>query len=365
MVKIPNKERMMQMYCEKDAKGKWFVQFSYVDWTGRRVRTTKRGFRTKREAQEYYSKFITMRQGDMDMLFKDFVDVYLKDQNPRLKENTLVTKKYIISLKILPYFGDKQINDITVSDVRQWQTELMEQGYAATYLSTVNNQLSAIFNYGCKYYSLKNNPVKTAGSIGKNQAKEMQIYSREQFDNFCNCLMDKRISWMGFQTLYYTGLRIGELLALQIQDIDFDKKILTVNKSLQRIKKRDVITEPKTPKSNRKISLPKFLLIDLKDYIDSMGVVAKTDRLFPVNKHFYENEKTRAIKASGMPHIRLHDLRHSHASLLIELGFSPVAVAERLGHEKVTTTLNIYGHLFPGKQAGMAEKLDELYEEGL
>ena len=170
---------------------------------------------------------------------------------------------------------------------------------------------------------------------------------------------------MGFQTLYYTGLRIGELLALQIQDIDFDKKILTVNKSLQRIKKRDVITEPKTPKSNRKISLPKFLLIDLKDYIESMGEVAKTDRLFPVNKHFFENEKTRAIKASGMPHIRLHDLRHSHASLLIELGFSPVAVAERLGHEKVTTTLNIYGHLFPGKQAGMAEKLDELYEEGL
>lgn len=157
----------------------------------------------------------------------------------------------------------------------------------------------------------------------------------------------------------------AELLALQIQDIDFDKKILTVNKSLQRINRQDIITEPKTPKSKRKISLPEFLLIDLKDYIDSMGEVASTDRLFPCNKHFLENEKTRAEKASGLPHIRLHDLRHSHASLLIEMGFSPIAVADRLGHEKVTTTLNTYGHLFPNKQAGMAEKLNEFYQEGL
>lgn len=96
-----------------------------------------------------------------------------------------------------------------------------------------------------------------------------------------------------------------------------------------------------------------------------MGVIAKTDRLFPKNKHFFENERTRAEKKSGLPHIRLHDFRHSHASLLIEMGFSPIAVAERLGHEKVSTTLNTYGHLFPNKQAGMAEKLNEMYQEGL
>ena len=102
--------------------------------------------------------------------------------------------------------------------------------------------------------------------------------------------MNKRISWMGFQVLYYTGVRIGELLALQVRDVDFDKKVLTINKSLQRLKKRDVITAPKTPRSNRKINLPDFLLIDLQDYINSMGVVKKSDRLFPATKHFFENE---------------------------------------------------------------------------
>ena len=111
--------------------------------------------------------------------------------------------------------------------------------------------------------------------------------------------------------------------------------------------------------------MPDFLLVDLKDYIEIMGEVAVTDRLFPVTKYFLEHEMKRGIKASGLHRIRLHDLRHSHASLLIEMGFSPIAVADRLGHEKVSTTLNIYGHLFPNKQAGMAEKLDDFYREGL
>jgi integrase len=242
---------------------------------------------------------------------------------------------------------------------------LMEQGYAETYLSTIQIQLSAIFNYATKYYQLTNNPCKVAGGMGKHNAGLKQIYTREQFDNFCNCLMNKRISWMGFQVLYYTGVRIGELLALQIQDVDFEKKLLVVNKSYQRINMQDIITEPKTPKSNRVISLPDFLLVDLKDYIDSMGVVEPTDRLFPATKHFFENEKSRAVKESGMPEIRIHDFRHSHASLLIEMGFSPIAVADRLGHEKVSTTLNTYGHLFPNKQMGMAEKLNDMYREGL
>jgi integrase len=353
------------MFCGKDKKGKWFVQFSYKDWTGKRVRTTKRGFKTKREAQDYYSNFIVMKQGEMDMLFKDFVAIYLDDMKSRIKENTLISKRYIINLKILPYFGEKRINEISVSDVRQWQASLMEQGYADTYLSTIQIQLSAIFNYASKYYQLSNNPCKVAGGMGKHNAGLKQIYTREQFDNFCNCLMNKRISWMGFQVLYYTGVRIGEMLALQIKDVDFEKKQLVVNKSYQRINMQDVITEPKTPRSNRVISLPDFLLVDLKDYIDSMGVVAPTDRLFPATKHFFENEKSRAVKESGMPDIRVHDFRHSHASLLIEMGFSPIAVADRLGHEKVSTTLNTYGHLFPNKQMGMAEKLNDMYREGL
>lgn len=354
------------MYLAKNKKGEWFIQYSFVNWKGERERTTKRGFKTKREAQEWYNRFMALQKNEFCMLFEDFVnEIYLPDMKSRLREHTIIQKGYVINLKILPYFGNKKISEITVSDIRKWEKSLIDEGYAPTYLRSIYAQLSAIFNYAMKYYDLKSNPCKKAGSMGKNNADEMQIYTREQFDRFCDTLMNKRISWMAFQTLYYTGVRVGELLALQIKDIDFERKILTVNKSLQRFNKQDIITAPKTARSKRNISLPDFLLVDLKDYIDSMGEVAPTDRLFPCNKHFLENEKARGIKASGLPHIRLHDLRHSHASLLIEMGFSPIAVAERLGHEKVTTTLNTYGHLFPNKQAGMAEKLNELYWEGL
>lgn len=372
MAKIPNKERMMQMYCEKDAKGKWFVQFSYVDWTGRRVRTTKRGFKTKREAQDYYTNFIVTKQGDMSMRFRDFVDIYLQDRRVRIRKNTIRTKEYIINSKVLPYFGEKPINQISVADIRQWQSELIKKNYSPTYLATINSQLRAIFNYGCQYYDLKENPCKKAGSIGKSYAKEMQIYTKEQYAIFEDTLMsigkdqfENYIPWMAFRTLYYTGIRIGEMLALQVQDIDFVKKILIVNKGLQRIDKEDYIDEPKTVKSNRRINLPDFLLADLKEYISKMGKDLPTDRLFPKSKGYFEKKKATVLRSCNLPHIRIHDLRHSHASLLIELGFSPIAVAERLGHQKVSTTLNIYGHLFPNKQAGMAEKLNEMYQEGL
>jgi integrase len=166
-------------------------------------------------------------------------------------------------------------------------------------------------------------------------------------------------------TLYWTGIRIGELLALTPKDIDFEKKTISISKSYQRLAQRDIITPPKTPKSNRVISIPEFLVIDLQDYIGSLYGIQKDDRMFPFTKHFMEHEIQRGIKASGVKRIRLHDLRHSHASLLIEMGFTPLAIAERLGHERVETTLNTYAHLYPNKQREMAEKLDKDYKEGL
>lgn len=354
------------MYIAKNKKGEWFIQYSYVNWKGERERTTKRGFKTKREAQDWYNRFMTLNSREFNMSFRDFVqEIYLPDMEKRVKVSTMETKKYIIKLKLLPYFGEKRMNDISVADIRKWQKELLGKGYAQTYLRAHQQQLSALFNYAEKYYNLRENPTKRAGGIGKCKADEMSIYTREQFDTLCDALINKRMSWIAFHILYYTGIRIGELLALQIKDVDFDKKLLTVNKSLQRIKRQDIITEPKTPRSIRKISMPDFLLVDLQDYIESMGEVSITDRLFPVTKYYFEHELKRGIKESGLHHIRLHDLRHSHASLLIEMGFSPIAVADRLGHEKVSTTLNIYGHLFPNKQAGMAEKLNDFYREGL
>lgn len=354
------------MKAEKDKKtGKWLIQYRYTDWQGKRRKSTKRGFATKREAEEWLRNFLITQKADFDMKFEDFWKMYYADMETRLREHTMRTKKYIVELKILPYFGNKRVNDITAADIRQWQNELIKMGYSPTYLKTINNQLSAIFNYAIRYYDLKSNPCAKAGSMGKSKAEEMDFWTVEEFRKFIDSVMNKRLSYMAFMTLYWTGMRLGELLALNPKDVDLEKRTISITKSYQRLGKKDVITPPKTPKSKRVITVPEFLAADIKDYMDSLYDLQENDRLFPITKYYLEHEMQRGIKESGVKRIRVHDLRHSHASMLIELGFSPLEIANRLGHEKVETTLNTYAHLYPNKQTKLAERLDSEYKGDL
>ena len=345
------------MKAEKDKKtGKWLIQYRYTDWQGKRRKSTKRGFATKREAEEWLRNFLITQKADFDMKFEDFWKIYCADMETRLREHTMRTKKYVVELKILPYFGNKRVNDITAADIRQWQNELIKMGYSPTYLKTINNQLSAIFNYAVRYYDLKSNPCAKAGSMGKSKAEEMDFWTGEEFRKFIDSVMNKRLSYMAFMTLYWTGMRLGELLALNPKDVDLEKRTISITKSYQRLGKKDVITPPKTSKSKRVITIPEFLAADIKDYMDSLYDLQEDDRLFPITKYYLEHEMQRGIKESGVKRIRVHDLRHSHASMLIELGFSPLEIANRLGHEKVETTLNTYAHLYPNKQTKLAEQ---------
>ena len=208
-----------------------------------------------------------MQSVDFNMKFEEFLTLYFADMETRLREHTIRTKKYIIDLKILPYFGQKRMNEIKAADIRTWQNELLKQNYSPTYLKTINNQLNAIFNYAVKYYDLKGNPCAKAGSIGKSKAEEMQFWTLEEFNQFIDCVMDKRCSYMAFMVLYWTGMRVGEMLALTSKDIDIENRTIAITKSYQRLERRDVITPPKTPKSNRIVTIPEFLAVDLQDYL--------------------------------------------------------------------------------------------------
>ena len=151
------------MKAEKDPKtGKGTIQYRYTNWQGERKKSTKRGVDTKREAEEWVRNFLVTQKADFDMKFEDFLKLYYEDMNTRLREHTMRTKRYIIDLKILPYFGQKRVNDITAADIRKWQNELIKKNYSQTYLKTINNQLSALFNYAVKFYNLKSNPCKKA-----------------------------------------------------------------------------------------------------------------------------------------------------------------------------------------------------------
>lgn len=150
-------------------------------------------------------------------------------------------------------------------------------------------------------------------------------------------------------------------MALTFKDIDLSNKIININKTYSRLNGKDIITEPKTPKSKRKVSMSNSLCEDIKEYINKIYDFKKNDRIFHFTKYFLAHEMVRICKKSGVKQIRVHDLRHSHASMLIELGFTPLLISERLGHEKVETTLDTYSHLYPNKDDIVANKLDDLY----
>jgi len=152
----------------------------------------------------------------------------------------------------------------------------------------------------------------------------------------------------------------GELLALSPADIDLDNKLISINRTYQRIGEKDVFTSPKTRKSKWKIPIPDFLCQELSDYIQSRYMFDADGRLFPVTKSYFAHEMIRGWKNTGIKKIRIHNIRHSHASLLINQGCDASMLADRLGHEKVSTTLITYSHLFPHKQQELVHSFESL-----
>ncbi|MDL2237361.1 site-specific integrase [Christensenellaceae bacterium OttesenSCG-928-K19] len=351
------------MAVYKEQGGKWRVIYRYTDWTGMRKQTSKRGFTTKREAQAWEREQLQKSNADLDMTFKSFVEIYTADMQSRVRENTWETKEHIIRTKLMPYFGEHKMCEIRTNEVIALQNEMInyrdknDKAYSPVYLKTLHNQLSAILNHAVNYYGLNSNPAAKVGNMGKAKNKEMQFWTKEEYLKFADAMMDKPISFYAFEMLYWCGIREGELLALTPADFDFEKGTVSITKSYQRLKGRDVITEPKTPKSVRIIKMPKFLCEEMQEYIDSLYGVEPEDRIFTITKHYLHNEMDRGAKDTGVRRIRIHDVRHSHVSLLIDMGFSAIAIADRVGHESIDVTYN-YAHLFPSRQSEMADRLD-------
>jgi integrase len=359
------------MSVYKDEKtNTWKAYYRYTDWQGKVHQTTKRGFSTKSEVLAWEREQKIKVEADLDMSFESFVDIYTVDMKNRIKENTWHTKEHIMRTKILPYFGQRKISDIQPKDIIAWQNEMIKstnkQGkpYSPVYLKTLHNQLSAIFNHAVRFYGLQNNPAAKVGNMGKAKGREMLFWTQEEYQKFSFAIMDKPISFYAFEMLYWCGVREGELLALTPADFDFERGTVTINKSYQRIGRRDVITDPKTAKSNRTIKMPQFLIEEMQEYLKQLYSVDKNDRIFEVTKSYLHHEMDRGSKEAGVKRIRIHDLRHSHISLLIDMGYSAVAIADRVGHESIDITYN-YAHLFPSTQDDMADKLNNFRKEAI
>lgn len=345
---------------KNEQRGTYFCTFYYTDWTGKRKRKKKEGFKRQKDAKDYEREFLNKQKNDPSILFSNLVDIYLDDVKNKIRQTTFKIKENIISTHILPYFKEMFVKDITPNHIRKWQNNILKENYSNTYLRSINNQLSTIFNFAVRYYKLSKNPVPLAGAIGKGKADSINFWTLKEFKEFIQYVNNPTYR-LAYTMLFWTGMRVGELLALTFKDIDLNNKIINIDKTYVRIKNKDVINPPKTPKSKRKITISDSLCSDIQDYKNTFYKVEDKERMFNLQQNYLSHRLKVICEKHSLKKIRVHDLRHSHASLLIELGFTPLLISERLGHENVETTLNIYSHLYPNKQNEIAKKLDALY----
>ena len=342
----------------KDNKtGTFYTKFYYQDYTGQRKQKLKRGFKLQREAKEWERQFLERQQGTPSMTFQSLYDIYIEDISHRVRQNSVDGKKNVFKNKILPYFKDKPINEITPADIRSWQNEQIAAGYSDAYLDRIDNTMTTILNFAVTYYNLPVNPCSKAGHMGK-RTKSLKFWTLDQYNYFISYVTDPT-AHIAIELLFYGGMRFGELIALTYRDLDFEACTINIDKSIQRKRSGDIVTPPKTDNGIRVIYMPKAVMDDLKAYTDCIYGIQKDDLIFTFTKSLIRGNMQRCCSASGIPFIRIHDLRHSHVSLLIELGFTVQLIAERIG-DTVQMVLSTYGHLYPSRHQEVADKLNKI-----
>lgn len=354
------------MPAHKLKNGRWYTSFYYRTPSGELKQKFKRSFATKEEAEEYEDRFLQNVGNPSQMTMKELIDSYLAFVKPRIRWSTYDTKALMLELKVKPYFAKKLAGDVTSLDIVRWQgwvDSLRQRNgkpYSATYIRQLNSQLSAVFNYAEKQLGLKPNPTKKVKKTGSSKSNEMQIWTKEEYTSFLEAVSDKNLSFYAFEILYWTGICEGELLALTPEDFDLELGTLTINKSFATRDGKHLIGPPKTKMSYRTIMLSDFLVEELKLWFEH-GNLIEGERLFPFTKSHLWREMRRGCAKSGVKCIRVHDLRHSHVSMLIHMGFSAVAIAARMGHESQDITFR-YAHLFPNVQDDMADSMQDIID---
>ena len=367
------------MSVHKDEKrNTWYFKKRIKNIEGKIVNATKRGFKTKAEAKKAETLFDDLDSVVNRLTFNDIYEKYLLQESKTIKESTIYSKSLIIKKYILKYFENQRIKDISNDDVTRWHEELKKQNLCVRRLNKIHCELKALFEYTEKFYKINNNPARVVGGFKDNSRTQihMEIWTAEEFSDFIK-EVESPIYKMLFYILYYTGLRKGEALALTWKDIDITNQKISINKTLTNKYNKDlksdsyIVTSPKTSSSNRMVDIPSKLSNMLAEYKTNLsliyGKIKDSNLVFGINKPLplttIDRQKKKACKLSNVKEIRIHDFRHSHASLLIAMNINPLFISERLGHKNVSTTLDTYSHLFPTNQKEIVLKLNDIMEE--
>ena len=367
-VRETNKNRIT-----KDGR-KWYFYtwLSYPD--GTRKMYTSKLFLTKKEATTAEKEFILKKEKSeiniTDMTFMDLYNEFYDYKKDKVKHSTLTG--YRNCIKSLTEFHRLKIRDIKVTHYLAWRRRIGDLDLADKTKNGYYKLLKEIFNYGTKWHDFNFASIynKMEKFTNPNKLpKEMDFYTWEEFKQYLSVIDEPKYRCL-FQTLYYCGLRRGELRGLTWDNIDFEGKCISIVKNCVNLRGDSgfwLLTTPKTRTSTRTIPIPDRLVNDLKEYHE---IVKKyygyEDKWFvfgtssPLHPDVLRREKKKYAERAGLRVIRTHDFRHSCASLLINNGANIMIVAKFLGHAKIDETLNTYAHLFKNKLDEVVIKLNEL-----
>ncbi|EPM6849844.1 tyrosine-type recombinase/integrase [Enterococcus faecalis] len=345
------------------------------DQTGKKIQKYKSGFKTIKEAREAYSKILLEDPGNIlseeaGMLFKDYLeDIFLPWYKTQVKFRTYENRLNSIR-KHFSYFFQLPVNKIEPLHVQKWQSKLFET-LSASYIRNVQGMLSIALDRAVVLGIANKNASKIVGNV-KKQKTTIEFWTKEEFEKVISCIYKEdyyqHFLYISFWFLFMTGMRIGEATAIQWEDINFKTGVLKIDKTLyyKNLNHYEFV-EPKTKASTRFIVLDEDTLSLLKEWQTIQGSVVKTGFVMsyngaPTQKYTISYAVTRFSKLAGVHRIKIHALRHSHASLLIRMGENPLIIKERLGHEDIETTLGTYGHLYPHSNFEVASKLKGLIQ---
>ena len=361
----------MPSYEQNKSSKLWSVRFREVDGTGESHQKRLSGYKTKKEAQYGYQDYLAQKaeeekkaapvESPDDMLFDNLVLQFLKYKETRVKVSVLYDLRNRIESRITPIFSGRTVGSIKPVDVLRWQQDLSNE-YSYQYVLKLTNTMVSIYNYGAKYHDITNVMTKVDRPRNTEPKKEMVVWTPEEFVAFHDCVAKPEHA-LYFLCLYITGMRRGECSALMWEDFDPISRTLKISKSVTNKGKQKAweITTPKNQGSNRTITIPQFLcdqLLAHKETAPSGYFIFCGERPFAtttIDKAFQK-----AIREAEVPDIRIHDLRHSCASLLISKGVSIVGVSHHLGHKDVTQTLNTYSHLMPDDHSKIVAELEKV-----
>jgi len=336
------------MAVKKDADtGKWFFYGKHQD--GRQYK--RRGFGTKKEAMIAEMKYLDGAGNESqkdDITFRDLAVEYLLWYKKRRKASSFTKIESIVRIHLIPRFEKNLISEIRPRDITKYQDDIINN-YAPSHVKKIHTTLSAVFKHAMKQEYITTNPASIVGNVDLEEKKHINFWTLDEFKSFIKHVEDPMYHAL-FMTMYYSGMRKGELLALTWGDVDFENNKINIDKT----EYNRQVTTTKTKASTRQVIMPSHvmrLLSILKQQVNpKMTYVVFGEFHTSISTSTLDVRYLEFIKQSGVKRIRIHDFRHSHASYLINKGIIISVVAARLGHSDVATTLNTYSHLYPSTE---------------